>query len=719
MNFDHDLGTIDTILTIDTTSAPPLGGTTGVLNVVGTGGIVLPTGTNGTRPANQAGLLRYSTTSNGPEFNNGSTWSTMGGSVTSIAATGSTGLVVGGSPITTSGTLTFTLGTELQGLSSLAANGVVTRTASGTYAARTVTGTASNIVVTNGDGVSGNPTINLATAGTSVSDQFRKITTDTFGRVTATSAVAAGDITTSLGYTPINKAGDTGIGALTLNSAASITLSGGGTVTGLPSTPAGSTDAASKAYVDSVAQGLDPKPSVRVATVVAGTLASSFANGQTVDGQTLVTGDRILIKNQGTASENGIYTVNVSGAPTRATDMDAWTEVPGAFVFVEIGTQADTGWVCTSNQGGTLNSTAITFTQFSGAGTYSAGTGITLTGTTFSLTSPVTATLGGTGLTSLGTANYVLGVNTAGTALEYKTVTGGTAITVTPTAGTLTITNTGVTSAVAGTGISVSGGTGAVTISNTGVTSVGLSLPSFITVTGSPVTTTGTLTGTLASQTANTAFIAPNGSAGAPTFRALLAADLPFKLYSESISSPTNASATGTNTVAIGSGSVASGTGTLAMGSGAKASIFGQQAVANGRFATDGDAQHGTYVLRNITSNATTTELYLDGVTATQRIVVPNNSVWTFTILVAGRRTDTTGGGAGYRFDGVLRKDATAGSTTLVGAVSKSVLGETNTAWNAAVTVDTTNGSLKVDVTGEAAKTIRWVATVMTTEVTN
>jgi hypothetical protein len=272
---------------------------------------------------------------------------------------------------------------------------------------------------------------------------------------------------------------------------------------------------------------------------------------------------------------------------------------------------------------------------------------------------------------------------------------------------------------VAGTGISVSGGTGAVTISNTGVTSVGLSLPSFITVTGSPVTTTGTLTGTLASQTANTAFIAPNGSAGAPTFRALLAADLPFKLYSESISSPTNASATGTNTVAIGSGSVASGTGTLAMGSGAKASIFGQQAVANGRFATDGDAQHGTYVLRNITSNATTTELYLDGVTATQRIVVPNNSVWTFTILVAGRRTDTTGGGAGYRFDGVLRKDATAGSTTLVGAVSKSVLGETNTAWNAAVTVDTTNGSLKVDVTGEAAKTIRWVATVMTTEVTN
>ena len=91
MNFDHDLGKIDTILTIDTTDSPPLGGTTGVLAIIGTGGIVLPSGADGTRPANQVGMLRYSTTSNGPEFNNGSTWSSMGGSVTSVAVTGSTG----------------------------------------------------------------------------------------------------------------------------------------------------------------------------------------------------------------------------------------------------------------------------------------------------------------------------------------------------------------------------------------------------------------------------------------------------------------------------------------------------------------------------------------------------------------------------------------------------------------------------------------------------
>jgi hypothetical protein len=102
--------------------------------------------------------------------------------------------------------------------------------------------------------------------------------------------------------------------------------------------------------------------SVRVATTVAGTLATSFANGQTVDGITLVTGDRILIKNQAAPAENGIYTVNASGAPTRALDMDAWTEVPGAWTTVQQGTvNADTVWLSTADQGGTLNTTDITF----------------------------------------------------------------------------------------------------------------------------------------------------------------------------------------------------------------------------------------------------------------------------------------------------------------------------------------------------------------------
>lgn len=134
------------------------------------------------------------------------------------------------------------------------------------------------------------------------------------------------------------------------------------------STPSTGTDAANKNYVDTAISGLnslfDAKGSVKLATSTAGTLATSFANGQTVDGVVLATNDRILIKNQASQAENGIYVVNASGTPTRATDMDAWAEVPGAFVAVEEGTtNVDTIWLCTSNQGGTLGSTAITFQQ--------------------------------------------------------------------------------------------------------------------------------------------------------------------------------------------------------------------------------------------------------------------------------------------------------------------------------------------------------------------
>lgn len=133
-------------------------------------------------------------------------------------------------------------------------------------------------------------------------------------------------------------------------------------------TPSTGTDAANKNYVDTAIANLnslfDAKGSVRAATTGAGTLASSFANGSTVDGVTLATNDRILIKNQASQAENGIYIVAASGAPVRATDMDAWNEVPGAFVAVEEGsTNVDTIWLCTANQGGTLNTTAITWQQ--------------------------------------------------------------------------------------------------------------------------------------------------------------------------------------------------------------------------------------------------------------------------------------------------------------------------------------------------------------------
>ena len=126
---------------------------------------------------------------------------------------------------------------------------------------------------------------------------------------------------------------------------------------------------------------MDIKESVRVATTANGTLATAFANGQTVGGVSVATGDRILLKDQSTATENGVYTVNASGAPTRATDFDSSTDVTaGAFVFVEEGTNADQGFVLTNNGTITIGSTSLSFTQFSGAGNLNAGDGLTKTG---------------------------------------------------------------------------------------------------------------------------------------------------------------------------------------------------------------------------------------------------------------------------------------------------------------------------------------------------
>ena len=209
-------------------------------------------------------------------------------------------------------------------------------------------------------------------------------------------------------------------------------------ITGLAD-PTGDNDAANKGYVDGVAQGLDVKDSVVATTTANGTLSTAFANGQSIDGVTLQTGDRILIKNQTTASQNGIYNVNASGAPSRTTDMATGANAAGAFVFVEQGTvNAENGFTCTSDTGSAVVGTNnLTFAQFSGAGQVIAGDGLDKSGNTLSVdlkangglviesteiavkldASSITGTLaigdGGTGatsataaLTNLGFSNY-------------------------------------------------------------------------------------------------------------------------------------------------------------------------------------------------------------------------------------------------------------------------------------------------------------------------
>ncbi len=142
--------------------------------------------------------------------------------------------------------------------------------------------------------------------------------------------------------------------------------------------------AATKGYVDAARSGLDVKQSVRAATTAAINISADLENGDVIDGVTLVTGDRVLVKNQSTGSENGIYVVVASGAASRATDADTSAEVTsGMFTFVSEGTtNADSGFVLTTNDAITLGTTALTFAQFSGAGQITAGAGLTKTGNT-------------------------------------------------------------------------------------------------------------------------------------------------------------------------------------------------------------------------------------------------------------------------------------------------------------------------------------------------
>jgi len=158
--------------------------------------------------------------------------------------------------------------------------------------------------------------------------------------------------------------------------------------------PQSSSDAATKSYVDGVSEGLHIHASAVTATTGNISIANDLMVGDMIDGVTLASGNRVLVKNQTNAAENGIYEVQPSGSAIRATDFDAPAEVDGGdFIFVTGGnTNDNTGWVQTSTGVVTIGTDPILFTQFSGAGTYLAGNGLTLDGNTFEIDETVTAT---------------------------------------------------------------------------------------------------------------------------------------------------------------------------------------------------------------------------------------------------------------------------------------------------------------------------------------
>jgi hypothetical protein len=219
-------------------------------------------------------------------------------------------------------------------------NGMIAHAGSGSAEPRTITGTSNEITMANGDGVSGNPTISIPSA---VTFTGKTITGGTYSNIVATSTMA-GDPTSALHI-------------------------------------------ATKQYVDSVAAGLGKRSTVRAATTANITIASALNNGDSLDGVTLATNDLVLVKDQSSAEENGVYVVGSS--PARDDLFDTYDEHPGSLIAIEEGTaNADDLYLCTSNTGGTLNTTAINFTKiFPGSGgtvtsvaTAGLATGGTITG---------------------------------------------------------------------------------------------------------------------------------------------------------------------------------------------------------------------------------------------------------------------------------------------------------------------------------------------------
>jgi hypothetical protein len=231
---------------------------------------------------------------------------------------------------------------------------------------------------------------NLSIAADTGTDTVSLLTdTLTFeGGTGITSAISDNKITVDIDSTVVTLEG---VQTLTNKTMGDDLLMDGFQISGL-GTPDQADHAATKAYVDAVSEGLHIHESVRAATDGNISIANGLENGDTVGGVTLATGNRILVKDQTTTSENGIYVVQVSGQALRATDFDTASEVDsGDFVFVTSGTYANTGWVQTLKPA-TIGTDPLSFTQFSGAGTFLAGNGLILEGNVFEIDETITAT---------------------------------------------------------------------------------------------------------------------------------------------------------------------------------------------------------------------------------------------------------------------------------------------------------------------------------------
>ena len=467
----------------------------------GVASATLPIGTTGDRPASAVnGMLRYNSTIALFEGYINGAWTTLasGSGVTSII----TGTGLTGGPITSTGTISIANTTVTAG-SYTAAN--ITVNAQGQI---TAASSNSSFVSSFTAGSTGF-TPNTATTGAVTLGGILNASNGGTGAATLTGYVygnGTGVMTASTTIPNVGLANSSltiGTTAISLG-ATSLTL-GGLTSVAVTQDPTSALQLATKQYVDAVAQSLNVHAACAaatpssLATLTGGTV--TYNNGSsgvgatltlsvaltTLDGYTLVNGDRLLIKNEVTSANNGIYTWATGGTVlTRATDFDTNVEIAsGDFTFITNGTlYANTGWVQTLPVT-TVGTSPISWTQFSGAGTYTAGTGLTLTGSQFSITNTaVTAGAYGSA-TQVGTFT----VNAQG----QLTLAGNT--TVTPAVGSITGFGTGVATALA-----VSTGSAGAFVVNGGA----LGTPSSGTVTNLTGTASININGTVGATTPTT-----------------------------------------------------------------------------------------------------------------------------------------------------------------------------------------------------------------------
>ena len=568
--------------------------------IPGTASLSLPAGDTASRPAvSSNGMIRYNTDIALFEGYVNGVWTVFasGSGVTSIA----TGTGLTGGPITSTGTIsiantavtagsygsTTQVGTfTVNGQGQLTAASNVSITPSGIGAVASVSGTANEITATG----TTNVTLSLPTALTFTGK------TVTGGTLTSVAINGSTNTLTNIANASLtNSSVSVGTTAIALG-ASSLTL-GGLTSVAVTQDPVSALQLATKQYVDAVAEGLHVHASCAAATpatlasIIGGTV--TYNNGTAgvgatltlsvaltvLDGYTLLNGDRVLVKNEATQANNGIYTWATGGTVlTRATDFDTAAEIAsGDFTFVTNGTlYASTGWVQT-NPVTTVGSDAIVWTQFTGAGTYTAGTGLTLTGTQFSLTTPVAAALGGTGLTSFTSGGAVYATSTSAlTTGTLPVASGGTGVTTSTGTGSVVL-GTRPTMSVTGSGLTLQDATDNTKQANFSLSSI----------------TTGT-TRTYTLPDSSSTFVLLNSTA---TFSGTLTFSSATQNYGSSTANSTvslgyGATLSGnTKTLNLGTGGLSGSTTTITIGASAGTSTT----TVNGTLTSIGGISGGTF----------------------------------------------------------------------------------------------------------------------------